>query len=123
MLEYWTKLPSGCPPVGTSTKEIIAFRLVSSDALQANDFLTAFETGTFKEGDACQRCSVSIFQTRESCIQLQQRVPRHRDKLIARGLLPETAGARMPTPSKANSDHWSWWPLKDQKREMFFQVE
>ncbi|MCP4345116.1 MAG: hypothetical protein GY795_06265 [Desulfobacterales bacterium] len=70
---------------------------------------TENQKNPLKYGNNCQACGLSCFRALEECIRIKGTIPRLRNKNPAKAVLNETMGKIMNTPSRNNSEHYTWW--------------
>lgn len=103
------KLPIDCPPEDAISPEgLDLFRLVKSNPPTIEDFFPNpqnWPNKKFKMSE-CIAKSVSLFTRIDRLIDLKK-LPRHRDKLIAKVILYHKDGLIKQTFSDVN--HHSWW--------------
>jgi hypothetical protein len=121
-LRFEHDLPAGCPPKDAISGPKLLYRLVTGRPPGADDFRTTREEGTFKNGDPCQRCSISTQASIEGARALRAAIPNLAERMIAQGTVPAGAGNLKPTPRENNPDHWSWWPTMGISRHTLFEV-
>lgn len=120
--EFGDDLPLECPPKHAFYGPKLLFRLVRKTELNDADFRTTREEGKFKNGDACQRCSISTFESEEAAKIVRRAVPNLFGTKIAKGVVPKEAGKVLNTPSSLSTEHWSWWPTISITRSAYFEI-
>lgn len=100
------ELPDGCPKTSVGERDVIAYRIIISDAPVKKDLETYLELGKLLTADTCKRGSVSLYET----------LPRAQHQLALRPYLGKcvasiqltTRHGRVGHPS--SSGHIDWWP-------------
>jgi hypothetical protein len=100
-------LPKNCPPNDAfSPEELPLYRLIRSFPPTMEDF----RPNPHCNISECINKSVSLFSRIENALELKK-LPRHKDKLIARVILLNKDGLIKHTFS--NPSHYSWWITRD----------
>lgn len=113
-MDYREELPEGCPP--NEADEIHSprdvFRAVRQSPPDLRDFRSQRAerpTQDFSGVTECQARGVSVFARRQDCENLL-RLPRMKNRLIARVRLEDGAGRIQQT---FRESHHTWWPTAD----------
>jgi hypothetical protein len=107
------QLPENCPPSDAFSPEgMDLFRLVSSNPPTIEDFYpnTQYNLNKYFRMSQCIQKSISLFATVDRLSNLQK-LPRHRDKLIAKVILYQKDG--LITHTFSDPAHHSWWRTTD----------
>jgi hypothetical protein len=113
--------PDGCPPAEAAAPKSTYYRIVKSDPLDQEDFLSYVELGkSLKGADRCRLCGISLYDTWEAADIARANFPAIGD-LIARGKLTEANGLFKQTGT--NLHHYTWWPFEGVDRVSPFQIQ
>ncbi len=106
---YPQHFPSDCPPPQSDIASGEFYRLIQDP----KDFLSWREENPNKECSPtlseCQACGVSIHSSLDDIKKLSLRIPRLRNRKIAKGFLKGEMGKIKHTPSKNEKSHHTWW--------------
>ncbi|MEX1362374.1 MAG: hypothetical protein AB1Z98_04565 [Nannocystaceae bacterium] len=108
-----------CPPEGARPCNGMVFRLAKAAPPEADDFLTAAEQGKHRRADACLRCGLSVFVSRDAAEHLRDLYPKL-GTFIARAHLDEGRGKLEQTN---RPPHHTWWPNEEVPRHQGFEVK
>ena len=107
--------PPECPPPDATVAEGEVYRLVAHNPPQPSDFVPLAIEQPHRDFArcACKACGISLYRDPADIKRLQDRVPGHRNKVLARGILDAQDGVMKPTPSEVAggaSHHTLWIP-------------
>lgn len=107
---YYESLPKHCPPTGAEHANGDGFyRLVERNPAIERDFHSHKKLGIwpaqFRKHSECEACSISIWTSPVDCENLKK-LPKNRNKTIAKIVLNPPDGVLMQTSSP---NHRSWW--------------
>ena len=117
--------PENCPPMNTKPASGKVYRLVRNDPVQAEDFRAFFEENPrwFRNKPTttvCKGCGLSVYTDLQDIKQLKDRYKRKFGKYkIAEGELDAKFGMIQNTPSKEESHHTWWVPVKAEPWTVF----
>ena len=116
--------PNDCPPSKAGPAGGTVFRLVRNNPPTRDDFVPLVLEQPEREFGKrlCQACGVSVYTDIEDVRRLQARVPGHRSKSIAKGELSPDMGLMMPTPTRKESTHTTWWLFEGVDPSPAFEV-
>jgi len=119
-MTFAAHFPANCPPTEAQQAHGTVYRIVKSDPPAADDFSSHHETGKLPKVDACMRCGLSVFRTRDDGIHQRNSYPRLGDYL-ASGELHPTDGQTLLTTGKRPT-HTTWWPCEGTDRARPFVI-
>ncbi len=125
---YPKNFPDQCPPSESNTASGEFYRFIKKAHSKPlpEDFLSWRQENPNKEcppgGSECQACGVSVHSSLDDAKNLSRRIPRFKNRKIARGVLNEKLGQIKPTPSKNEKSHHTWWIPENSEPEHFFEL-
>ncbi len=114
--------PVDCPPGDSIDGSGWFYRVTMNNPPAHEDFLTHHETGKRRNMHPCERCALSVCQTKEDAVQTLVLFPKL-GKYIARGHLADGCG-KVKMIGGSVPTHTNWWPLEEvESRCSRFAVE
>jgi hypothetical protein len=116
--------PDGCPPDAATDVEKELYRLCESSPPTPEDFISFYLRDPYKYKNICQAYGLSVFDSEDACKKACDKVPRLRKKYKyrSRGFNTPDRGKILATPSKAHSQHITWWVYEGVEPHTFFET-
>ncbi len=76
----------------------------------------------FREAEVCKACGLSVFRSIDDARKLRRRVRASRKRMIAKGTVSDQCGKMMPTPSRQEPTHTTFWVFAEVALEGMFRV-
>lgn len=121
--KYPDIFPDGCPPEDSEPMELEVYRMIKGDIVTSDDFKSFIELGIDKEDpkNPFIQYGLSVNRSYEEMYYYWRGSPALKKKFknIAKGKIYKESGVVKPTPSKKQSNHFTWWlykgvnPVKD----------
>lgn len=114
-MQWKTSLPNSCPPEDADFCHGSVYRLIAGTKPNYKDFESWREKNNGKTCPVtvseCQACGVSVYRHKDDILSLINRIPNFRKNKpsIAEGNLRESDGKILPTPTKNEVSHCTWW--------------
>jgi hypothetical protein len=107
--------PDRCPPDDAIKANHIVFRFVKEDPPTPKDFVSHYQLGLAPKADLCERCSLSVFDSREAArlklLELKERFPdRSFGNYLAECVITHEHGSIKQTGRDIT--HHSWWAFQ-----------
>lgn len=113
--------PAGVPPDDAVDGNGTYYRLARHSPLSVEDFLTPYESRTWKKRAEIDRLSLSILITEEDAVQTRKLYEKL-GNYIAKGVLGSGCGKTKLTPG-AVPTHTDWWPFEQPAvRQLRFEL-
>lgn len=127
MPDFRQHLPRECPPDESLPAEGEFFRLVSDNIMDERAFLSMREIQPKRKVKAprteCHACGVSLYQSRSEVDYLRRMLPdTFGSSKVARGTLSHEHGKMLPTPSRPDDTHTTFWPYANAEPWIVFQL-
>lgn len=118
-LQFQVGLPNGCPPADAKLGPLEVFRAVEVFPSQ-DEFWTARESNKFVGSNECLRSGISVLPDLPAVRHHQVLFPWRTVTIHA--VLTHEHGMTMPTPSRKQPAHLTWWPPDGLNRVSIFSV-
>lgn len=105
--------PQQCPPQQAIPASGKIYRFINGKSPLAKDFQSHYEREPSKiwEPKECQARGLSVLRTLDDCAAMREAVPALRKKRITEGVLTQSDGVTLITPSHSCKAHTTWWRL------------
>ena len=114
-MQWKANLPNDCPPANANFCHGSVYRLIAGKKPNYEDFASWREKNDGKSCpeniSECQSCGVSVYRDKNDILSLINRIPKFRknNPTIAEGNLKKEHGKILPTPTKNEVSHCTWW--------------
>jgi len=120
--------PASCPPAASLPADGEVYRLTEGTRPGPRDFLSHRELFPKRRlpVSECAACGISVYRDRHDITTLVRRIPKMLDRLqsLALGVLRADFGVVVPTPSREEHSHCTWWiPLEAEPWSSFEPVD
>jgi hypothetical protein len=116
--EFHADLPDDCPPQDAVPAFGVVYRGLKGLPISEKHFRSHRETGSPCQLEECQCWGLSVWRTRQAVDHARKAVPAIKMHwYIAEGVLAATDGVIKHTPSKTQTEHFTFW--RDMKATFF----
>lgn len=102
--------PEACPPESARDPDLLVYRVLRRPA-KPEDFLSYYDMDPTRSWGhkLCEACGLSVYSDYDECRDLQGRIPRLRDRVVASARLLPDQGKIKDTPNRNGRSHKTWW--------------
>lgn len=115
--------PSNCPPTEAVSDAKELFRFCIGEVPAPEDFISFYLSNPEKYRENVRAYGLSVYGSLADCNAALRKSPKLRAKFcsISHGITDESIGKYMPTPSRFNPKHITWWVYDGIKPHTFFE--